>query len=1281
MRLTVLFVFNLLVVLTFAQQSQSSFIANQGQWDGPFEYKAEYGNLTVFAEGAGFTFVAREPAHNHAAHPQYGKYDALKERSHDLIKAHAFRLRFEEANSLDFSGVEKLEAYHNYMLGQDRSKWKSRVPLYKQIVSSELYEGISLRTVNESGGFKYDYILQPGSNPSMIKFRYTGLDDISLADGKLLLQTSVGEFVESIPVSYQIIDGERIEVKCAYRSMGDEVFGFEILGDYNPDSELIIDPVLVAATLSGSNGAVTNFGHGATYDITGNIYTHAISFGQGYPTSEGAFQIDFGGGGTDVAISKYNPDGSEQVYATYVGGSGGDSPFSTVVNANQEIYIYGRTSSSDFPVSIGAFQSELAGAEDIFVTGISIDGTELVGSTYLGGTGNDGFNTEVSGAGYDALRGEIYVNLFGEVYIASSSSSSDFPTTAGTLQPNKKNGQDAVVVKLNDDLSELIWSTFVGSNGGDMAYGIRVKDDQTVVIAGAVSGSESNANELETTTGAYQEEYGGGNSDGFIMNISPEGDQILECSFLGLSGSDLIYFVDIDENNDVWLYMWTGSNFPTTEGVWGTSQSQLMVHRMNQELSELEVSSYVSNTGNASGNPVAFMVDLCNGVYISAFGTNSEFVASDDAIFSSGGFYVGVFEPGMTDHIYGTFYSGNHVDGGTSRFDKQGIVYQGVCSGGGFNTTDEAWSTTQSGWDIGVFKIDFEIETVNAVASAAGQLSGCVPHTVTFENFSEGEDYIWDFGNGDQSTEYEPVYVYEEPGDYLVTLVVIDSATCNIADTIAFPFQVFPEVEFFADFDFDIDCQTGIIEIFDSSSGPEDLEYFWDFGDGTVLTDQNPTHTYDSPGEYTLTLTLESDACNQQIVEEVTVVYSPFVTADFNAGVIEFCDEFLVGIADNSTNGEEYVWDMGDGTILTDPGDFEYNYESSGIYEIQLVVSNETTCDGIDTLVVTVEIPEPPVLSPELSLQQIGECEDLTVAGLLNPNGPLGEISWQVDGEEVGTDPELEYQVGVEGSYSFVVTLTDAVCEEEYIVAQDFTILENLGYTLPPSPFLCYYDDDLVLDATVPYEDAQYSWNGGLSQEPVLVVSEEGDYTVEVSFNGCVDRQTSEVGFGQEVFLAFEENICAGQDNVVVFPENEFIETITWEDGQTGTSVNVTEPGYHPFVAVDLLGCDQIDSLFAIPFDDDPNVEVPNVITPNGDGLNDVWQVSGDSLVFYDMTVFNRWGREVFKTQEIYAPWDGTNQQGSGEPLNDDTFMYVLRFRDRCARQDFVLTGDLKLLR
>ncbi len=1264
---------------TIAYSGTPGFIPNKGQWNGNFTFKTELNNLTVFTETDGFKYVLSEPIVHDHDHDHNGDYHPMP----DVINRHAFSMRFVNSSEINYNGVSQKSGHHNYFLGNDPDKWKSNVPVYEELNAADIYEGVDLRIYSEKSQFKYDFIVKAGADHQAITFNYTGADEIIFSSNKLVIRTSVGELVESIPESYQIIDGVKTQVYCEYIETSDGI-GFAFPFGYDTDVPLVIDPILLAATLSGTSGSANNFGHGAAFDLAGNIYTHAISFNSGYPTDEGSFQEIYGGGGTDAVVSKLTPDGTDLVFATFIGGSGGEYPHSTIVNANEEIYVYGITSSSDFPVDINAYQSEYGGGgDDIFITALSADGSELVGSTYLGGSGTDGRNQV--GFGYDNYRGEINLNLAGEVFLASSSSSENFPVTAGAFQEEKSGGQDAVIVKLNDDLSDLIWSSFHGSEVDDMAYGIRVKDDGSVYVCGAVGGSSSggNGDGFTTTDNAFQTEFSGGQNDGYVTQISEDGSGILNSTFLGESSNDKAYFLDFDNDDNVWVYMESASTWDITEGVWGTEQGGIMVHKLSENLDELLVSSYLSDNSSASGTPVAFMVDLCNNVYISAYGA-SGFQATQDALFTNGGFYVGVFAPDMSDLIFGTYYTGTHVDGGTSRFDKQGIIYQGVCSGGGFNTTDDAWATSQTtGWDIGVFKIDLEIESVNAVAGAAGQLTGCAPHTVNFQNYSSGETFEWDFGNGTTSDEFQPSLVYDEPGDYLVSLVVYDPESCNVRDTAYIPITVLPEVEFFTDFSWSLDCENGTIEITDASQGPADIEYQWDMGDGTLLSDTNPSYTYAEPGEYTVTLTLESEACNQIMTEEQTVIYVPFIEAEFNAQVIDICDSYTISISNQSSGGVDFFWDMGDGNTLEESENvWNYTYDDPGLYTLELIIANEESCNFADTVEVDVEIVAPPVLDPEIDVTQQGLCSELSFFATVDPNGPAGSFEWILNEDTIGTQGSINSSVSDPGVYTLVVVVTDPVCDVPYTTTTEFEMVETLGYEIPPFVTLCYHDPDLLLDATVPYDDATYNWNNGLSTESSIVVDGEGTFDVDVVANGCEESQSSTVNYGPEFPLAFEDLICEGQPNTILFQDElGVVESVSWENGQNGLSVEVSESGYYPFTAIDILGCTQVDSLLAIPRDDDPNLEIPNVFTPNGDGRNDFFQIQGDTIVGFELIIFDRWGRQVFETDEIYGNWDGTYTSGSGEAGGEDTFMYILKYRDYCDRSFQTLTGDVKVLR
>lgn len=1261
---------------TFAN-TPVTFVPNQGQWSGPFQFKSEFYNLAVFAEAQGFSYVlGEEVEHNHDDH-EGDDHHILPE----TIQKHAFRLRFANANNLAFEGQNQKSGYYNYILGNDQSNWKGHIPVYSEITAAELYAGIDVRAYGESGSFKYDFIVEAGADATQIKFGYTGTDGVEVRKDRLVIRTSVGDLYESIPVSYQMINGNRVEIECRYKQSKDGI-GFVFPNGYDDNYELVIDPVLVAATLSGTGSGGSNYGHGATYDLQGNIYTHAISFNSAYPTEEGSFQESYGGGGTDAAISKLTPDGTDLIYATFLGGNQGEYPHSTIVNGNGEIFVFGITASSDYPTSVSGFQTEYGGgSDDIFITGLSADGATLVGSTYLGGSEVDGRNGLAGG--YDSYRGEINANIQGEIYLASCSSSDDFPTTDGSFQTEKMTGQDAVVLKLNSDLSELVWSTFIGSEVDDMAYGIRIKDDQSVLVSGAVGGNSlgGEGTGFVTTSGAYQETFGGGTNDGFISHITEDGSSIIASTFLGLTSTDRCYFMDVDSEEDVWVYMDSGSDWDVTDGAWGTGGGNILVHKLAEDLSALLVTSYLTDQGSANGTPVAFMVDLCNGIYISAYGANG-FQASSDALFDAGGFYVGVYTPDMSDLEYGTYYTESHVDGGTSRFDKQGIVYQGVCSGGGFSTTDDAWATDQStGWDIGVFKIDFEINSVNAVAGAIGQMAGCAPHTVSFSNFSVGDDYIWDFGDDNTSLEFEPTHLYEEPGDYIVMLVVNDPESCNLTDTAFIPITVYEDIEFITQFDYELDCETGEVIIINQSQGPGDLVYVWDMGDGTILSGNPPVHLYAEPGSYTVILSLTSEACSHEGEYELEVFYQPEVIAEFEVGVIDICDSYLVGVANLTESAIQFEWDMGDGNVETGSASFEYEYAEAGTFDITLIASNPISCNLADTMIISITLDPAPLLNPEITVGQTGFCEDLEFFAEAEIDGVYSSITWVVAGDTIGNTTQLSGNVYEDGIQSITVVVTDPICNHVFTDQVDQLFYEYLGFDLPNSNYLCYYESEIVLDATVPFPTATYSWMPGDSEDSQLVVTIPDTYEVTVGYNGCIEVQDSDVNPGIEFDLAFEEIICEGYPNTILFPNDlSIIESVTWENGSTGFQTVVTESGYYPFLAIDVFGCDQVDSLNAVPRDDDPNIQIPNIFTPNGDGFNDVFEMQGDELVYFQLEIYNRWGLKVFETDDIYGSWDG-KLEGNDEESGDNTFFYTLKYRDYCDREDQVLSGNLTLIK
>src|SRR5690606_35025321 len=180
----------------------------------------------------------------------------------DYIQAHAYEVKLVGASAEVASFTdEKSHTKYNYFIGNNEENWKSGVGAYGNVVYKDVYPGIDAKYYfTPEGNLKYDFIVAAKANPDKIAMHYVGIENMQLKDGNLILPTSVREVVELAPFAYQNIDGERVEVSCAYKLEGDLV-RFEI-GDYNKKYPLVIDPELVFSTFSGSSA--NNFGFTAT---------------------------------------------------------------------------------------------------------------------------------------------------------------------------------------------------------------------------------------------------------------------------------------------------------------------------------------------------------------------------------------------------------------------------------------------------------------------------------------------------------------------------------------------------------------------------------------------------------------------------------------------------------------------------------------------------------------------------------------------------------------------------------------------------------------------------------------------------------------------------------------------------------------------------------------------------------------------------------------------------------------------------------------------------------
>lgn len=804
-------------------ETHLNFVENKGQWQSNILYQLEMKNAKMYVEQDRLTFLminANDIDQLHDFH--HNGQDA----SNFKIHCHAYQMQFMNANPNTIASATCMSAaYHNYFIGKNQSKWKGHVPLYEQSTLNNLYNNIDLVMYGDAGSLKYDYVVKQGGNPQNILVQYDGYENIFIDNKKLIIVTSLGNIIEQEPIAYQYINGQYKTVACEYVLQNGNL-SFNFPNGYDANNELIIDPAIVFATYTGSTG--DNWGFTATYDEETNLYAGGAIFNIGYPTTIGAFDIDFNGQQTDISITKFSPDGANLVYSTYLGGTENEVPHSLIVSKQGNLYVLGSTGSDDYPVSTNAYDPSFSGGDnttfsginypsgsDIVISKFNLDGSSLESSTYLGGLGNDGLNTAaILRFNYaDEARGEIYVDLNGNVYVASSTYSPDFPTTPDAPQPNYNgtaNFQEGCVVKLNHDLSDVLWGSFIGGAAHDAAYNVKVDNDGVMYICGGTT-----SNDLPTTPNSLKPVFSGGNQpDGYICKVEQNNPNYLGFTYLGTAGYNQSYFLDLDVEGNVYAFGQTAANYPVENAGYFVNNGGQFIHKLNNNLTQTIYSlTFGSGDGTPDIAPTAFLVDNCHQIFVSGWGgalqggslsTNGLPVTANafDNLTDNNDFYFMVLEQDASALLYATYFgaqggTSEHVDGGTSRFDKRGAIYQAVCAGCGgsdaFPTTPGVWSNVNnsSNCNLGAIKFDFQLFSTTALFSVPEQ--GCTPFTVPIQNNSiNAVTQEWNFGDGTTSIlANPPAHIYNTPGTYTISLKVVSDGSCNVTDTYSKTIQVF----------------------------------------------------------------------------------------------------------------------------------------------------------------------------------------------------------------------------------------------------------------------------------------------------------------------------------------------------------------------------------------------------------------------------------------------------------------------------------------------------------
>lgn len=994
-------------------KAQMEFIENKGQWHNNVRYKGDFITGAFFLENKGFSVLLHNPedleklasaTHGHS-HTDNEKKINTPSDGKIILNSFAYKVQFLGASSAAVQVGEKpLDNYSNYFIGSDPSKWASECKLYQAVTYKNIYPNIDLRYYSDATGkLKYDFIVKPGGNPAYIAMEYIGPKQITTKDKELIISTPVGDVRELSPYSYQSSTGKNVEVDCRYE-VKENIVSFKV-GKYDPSATLIIDPSIIFSSFTGST--VDNWGYTATPGADGSLYAGGIAFGTGYPVSPGSYQSTFGGGidegpnvGYDIAIFKFSSNGSRRLYATYLGGSGNEQPHSMIEDAQGNLIVAGRSNSPNYPNSN---QIGTGGGYDIIITKLNATGTGVIGSVKIGGSGADGVNIEpkypTGGStslrrnyGDDA-RSEVILDATGNIYLASCTQSTNFPILNAVQTSNNggANNQDGVILKFNPTLSTNLFSTYFGGSGNDACFVANINPvDGTLYVAGATE----SANLPGDKTGVLGPT--GAGIDGFVTQLRNDGSAILRTTYIGTSATDLVYGLKFDRAGFPYIMGTTTGVWPVLNATYSNAGSRQFIGKLQPNLS-----AYVYTTifGGASSSPkispIAFMVDRCENVYVSGWGGGlnqsqnyqpsntfgmpevsplSGIPAADGA-----DFYFFVLERNATSQLFGSHFGqngglGDHVDGGTSRFDENGVIYQAICANCGrhpgviFPTTAGVWSSSNrsSNCNQAVVKIEMNFTGVASgvqasINSVKNDTRGCIPLYVQFsDTLRKGKKFYWNFGDGSPqivTTVPDTAHTYLNVGTYLVRLISEDSSTCNIRDTsyvtiragnnralLDFAYSKLPP------------CESLIMQFTNTSVatsgsfGPQ--SFVWDYGDGSPLDTAGISpprlHTYASAGTYRVTLKIiDTVFCNTPDTVSKEIRINPLVKAQFETPGFG-CAPYTAAFNNTSLAGTDFIWEFGDGNTSTDVHP-THIYNTPGTYNVRLIAIDLSTCNLRDT--------------------------------------------------------------------------------------------------------------------------------------------------------------------------------------------------------------------------------------------------------------------------------------------------------------------------------------------
>lgn len=824
-----------------------AFRKNAGQWDNKILYTS-----SVQSWNASVCFLKNEISYTflNASNYNCGNKNATPYHAPDVSSFMTWNASFVNSNkNVRVTAGGEAAGRTNYILGRDPQKYVTNVPDYRMLTYHDIYSGIDLEYFSTGKNLKHNYILHPGADISSIKIACKGIKNLSINRlGQLEINTHWGILLEELPESYQFNGDKKQNVKIVYRLINDTTYGYEAQDYYDIKQTLIIDPVTISWGTFVVGDPVTS--HGYLYDIT--------------------------------------LDGNGDIYGTGF-------------------------SRNNFCITPGVFDTSYNGQAlfgDVFVFKLSSNGSNLIYSTYIGGSD-------------DEVGNGIVVNSAGHAFVTGGTASANFPVTAGVYDTQYNCGPrspfvrgDAFVLELNTTGTALDFSTFLGGSSVDEGVGIVIDANNNSYVTGY-----STSNDFPVQN-AFVATYGGtvGGYDGFITKLNSTGTALVYSTYLCGAGADAGLSITLNAANEAFVTGFTeSSGFPTTAGAYDQT------HNGGEDVFAVRLSAagnaaiYSTFLGGTQGErPHKIVINSGNEAFITGGTSSANFPVTAGAydITYNGGATGDVFVCRLAGSgsslIYSTF-----VGGIANEYREEG---QGIA----INSANEAFvSGVTSSDNFPITQCAFDTVITDSLVG----MPGARYHYDAFllKLNASGSSLMYSTFIGGSAAEYNMVRVMLY-GDSCEQEVVMGGTThSNDFPTTAGTFaplkadtnwyQDFPVVfklkaDVTPSFLFPAPvCPNAIVTFTNTTDtcglfGPLN-SYSWDFGDGSTSFAFSPTHSYSSAGSYNVKFKLACPA------DSITMLFtvSPFPNAD--AGLNDsICRGDTASLT--ATGGISYLWNTGD---------------------------------------------------------------------------------------------------------------------------------------------------------------------------------------------------------------------------------------------------------------------------------------------------------------------------------------------------------------------------------